>query len=267
MTRDPSTAGRQDTSSRQTTGRTRVIAHVSDTHFGNSTQDPGARAAIVMEHLVSMSPRPDVLLVTGDLADHGLAEEYVETRAWLDAWPGPLAVCPGNHDVRQEFVDGLGVPARSVVDVDGLRFVMLDSLIDAVDGVRVDEGRIGAEQLAWLDEQLAASTAPTFVVLHHPPTTIGVELMDRIGLRDADELAAVLDRHPHVVATLVGHAHTMSATTFCGRPLLIGGGVVSTITSTAEPVDTVWYPAPPTFALHLVGEDMRITTHWRALPV
>ena len=46
---------------------------------------------------------------------------------------------------------------------------MLDSLIDAVDGVRVDEGRIGAEQLAWLDEQLAAFTAPTFVVLHHPP--------------------------------------------------------------------------------------------------
>ena len=40
----------------------------------------------------------------------------------------------------------------------------------------------------------------------------------------------------------------MSATTFAGRPLLIGGGIVSTVTSTAETVDTLWYSAPPSFA-------------------
>ena len=134
----------------------RVIAHVSDTHFGNDVKDPADRAAAVIEHLVSMSPRPDVLVVTGDLADHGLPEEYAAARAWLDLWPGPLAVCPGNHDVRQAFVEGLGVSSRSVVEVGDLRFVMLDSLIDAVDGVRVDEGRIGDHQQAWLDGQLAA---------------------------------------------------------------------------------------------------------------
>lgn len=87
-----------------------------------------------------MSPRPDVLVVTGDLADHGLMEEYAFARAWLELWPGPLAVCPRNHDVRQTFAEGLGVSSRSVVEACDLRFVMLDSLIDAVDGVRVDEG-------------------------------------------------------------------------------------------------------------------------------
>jgi len=244
----------------------RVIAHVSDTHFGNDVQDPADRAAAVSKHLVSMSPRPDVLVVTGDLADHGLTEEYAVARAWLDLWPGPLAVCPGNHDVRQTFVEGLGVSSRSVVEAGGLRFVMLDSLIDAVDGVRVDEGRIGDDQLAWLDGQLAASATPTFVGLHHPPTIIGLELMDPIGLLDAEALAAVLDRHPHLVATLVGHAHTMSATTFAGRPLLIGGGIVSTVTSAAEPVETLWYSAPPSFAIHMIDDDLRVTTHWRALP-
>jgi 3',5'-cyclic AMP phosphodiesterase CpdA len=107
------------------------------------------------------------------------------------------------------------------------------------------------------------------VCLHHPPTTIGLELMDPIRLVDGDDLAAVLDHHPHVVATLVGHAHTMSATTFAGRPLLIGGGVVSTVTADLEQVDTVWYAAPPSFALHLVDDSERpprVTTHWRALP-
>src|SRR4051794_32041701 len=246
-----------------------VLAHVSDTHVGNAVQDPAARMAAVMDHLLAMSPRPDVLVVTGDVADHGLPEEYAVARAWLERWPGPVALCPGNHDVRVAFVDGLGVAARSVVDAAGLRFVMLDSLVDAVDGERVDEGRLGDDQLGWLDRRLGASDSPALVCLHHPPTTIGLELMDPIRLVDGDALAAVLDHHPHVVAVLVGHAHTMGATTFGGRPLLIGGGVVSTVTADAEPVDTVWYDAPPTLALHVIDDREspgRLTTHWRAPP-
>jgi Icc protein len=243
-----------------------VIAHVSDTHFGNDTQDPARRCAAVMEHLLAMDPRPDVLVVTGDIADHGLPEEYAEARAWLDRWPGTLAVCPGNHDVRHAYVAGLGRGATETVEAGGLRFVMLDSLVDAVDGKRVDEGRLPDEQLAWLDDGFTADSSPTFVCLHHPPTTIGLELMDPIGLVNGAALAGVLDRHPHVLATLVGHAHTMSATTFAGRPLLIGGGVVSAVTADAEDAPTLWYDAPPSFALHLVDDDHRITSHWRALP-
>ena len=244
-----------------------VIAHVTDTHFGNDVHDPGPRNAAVMDHLLAMAPRPDVLVVTGDVADHGHAGEYAEARAWLDRWKGPLAVCPGNHDVRAAYVAGLGLPARTVVDAVGVRFVMLDSLVDADETGRVDPGRLGDEQLAWLDARLAEDDRPVYVCLHHPPTTIGLELMDPIRLLDGDALAAVVRRHAHVVATLVGHAHTMAATTFAGRPLLIGGGVVSTVTADAETPPTLWYDAPPTFALHLVGEDGRVTTHWRALPV
>jgi hypothetical protein len=91
--------------------------------------------------------------------------------------------------------------------------------------------------------------------------------MDPIRLVDGDALAEVLGRHPHVAATLVGHAHTMGVTTFAGRPLLIGGGVVSAVTADAEAVPTLWYDAPPTFALHLVDDEGRVTSHWRALPV
>ncbi len=246
-----------------------VVAHVSDTHFGNDVQDPAARAEAVMDHLLAMRPRPDLLVVTGDVADHGLAAEYAEARAWLDRWPGPVAVCPGNHDVRAAYVVGLALEPRQVVEHAGHRFVMLDSLVDAVAGERVDEGRLGEDQLTWLDRRLGESDDPAFVCLHHPPTTIGLELMDPIRLMDGDALAAVLDHHPHVVAILVGHAHTMSATTFAGRPLLIGGGVVSTVTADAEQVDTVWYAAPPSLALHLVDDSEsppRVTTHWRALP-
>jgi Icc protein len=243
-----------------------VVAHVSDTHFGNDVQDPAGRCAAVMDHLLALDPRPDVLVVSGDVADHGLAEEYAAARAWLDRWPGPLAVCPGNHDVRERYVEGLGLPACSVVEVSGHRLVLLDSLIDAVDGRRVDEGRLGRPQLEWLDSRLAESDAPAIVVLHHPPVAIGVPLMDPIRLVDGDDLASVISRHRHVVAVLVGHAHTMAGTTYAGRPLLIGGGVVSTVPLDAEPFPVVWYDAPPSLAVHLVDDDGRVTTHWRALP-
>ena len=68
-----------------------VVAHVSDTHFGNDVQDPAGRAAAVMDHLLAMSPRPDILVLTGDVADHGLAHEYAAAREWLDRWPGAVA--------------------------------------------------------------------------------------------------------------------------------------------------------------------------------
>jgi Icc protein len=240
-----------------------VVAHLSDTHFGI----PGAaeRVRLVLDHLRAMAPRPDVLVVSGDVADHGLEQEYVEARAVLDTWEGVLATCPGNHDVRSAYVEAFGA-AESLVEHGGRRFVMLDSLVDAVDGVRTDPGHLTDDSLAWLDERLAEDPSPTFVCLHHPPADIGLGLMDPIKLDNGPALASVLARHPHVVATLVGHAHTMSALSFAGRPLLIGGGAVSTVTHDAEALPLIWMDAPVTFALHLHGDDGALVTHWRALP-
>ena len=241
-----------------------VVAHLSDTHFG--IPGAAARVRVVLDHLHAMTPRPDVLVVSGDITDHGFEQEYAEARAVLDTWEGVLATCPGNHDVRTAYVEAFGA-AESVVEHGGRRFVMLDSLVDAVDGVRTDPGHLTDASLAWLDGRLAEDDSPTFVCLHHPPADIGLGLMDPIKLDNGPALASVVARHPHVVATLVGHAHTMSALSFAGRPLLIGGGAVSTVTHDAEALPVIWMDAPVTFALHLHGGDGSLVTHWRALPV
>lgn len=105
----------------------RVIAHVSETHFGNDVQDPVDRATAVMEHLVAMSPRPDMLVVTGDLADHGLPEEYAIVRRWLDLWPGPLG---------REWADRQRVSRIEAVvlnDQGRLRLVRIDAAGDGDD--------------------------------------------------------------------------------------------------------------------------------------
>ena len=106
---------------------------------------------------------------------------------------------------------------------------MLDSLVSARDGKRIDHGELSRDQLDWLDEQLGSDDKPAFVSLHHPPADIGLGLMAPILLREPEPLELVIMKHPHVIATLVGHAHTACATTFAGRPLLIGGGCASTV--------------------------------------
>lgn len=246
-----------------------TIAHISDLHLGGPPY-ARARADLVLGHVLALDPRPDVLLVTGDIADHGLAEEYAAAKGVLDRWPGPALLGTGNHDVREAFADGLLQGRRSerldqVLDTERARFLMLDSLVAAPPGERIDHGELAQGSLAWLDEQLGADARPAFVCLHHPPVEVGVGLMDPIMLREPERLADVLRRHPHVVATLVGHAHTQAASMFAGRPVLVGGGVASTVPLDAEPLPVIWEAGSPTLAIHFLHDDGRLTTHWRAL--
>ena len=246
-----------------------VIAHLSDTHIG-ARPEAVDRTRRVLDAILAMRPAPDVLVHTGDVADHGAPDEYEQVRRLHAVWPGPLAICPGNHDVRADyataFLDGDAGRANRAHAVHDTRFLMLDSLVDAIDGVRQDHGVLGPETLDWLDRELSADAAPAFVCLHHPPAEIGIGLMDPIRLVDSTELADVLRRHAHVRATLVGHAHTMAASTFADRPLLIGGGVVSTVSLDQEDLPEIWYGAPPSFAVHFLHDDGSLTSHWRAVP-
>jgi 3',5'-cyclic AMP phosphodiesterase CpdA len=246
-----------------------TIAHLSDLHVGDPNDSHG-RAERAVAHVCSLDPAPDLLLVTGDLADHGAAEEYAVVREVLAPWPGPLLVGTGNHDARGPFAEVLlggprEGPLNQALEVGGRRFLMLDSLVPARDGRRIDHGELEPETLAWLDEQLAGSDLPTYVCFHHPPAPIGIAAADAIGLRNPDELRAVLARHPHHAATLVGHNHVACATTFADRPMVIGGGVVSTVTLDAEQLPHIWNDAPPSLAVHLVHDDGRLTTHWRTV--
>jgi 3',5'-cyclic AMP phosphodiesterase CpdA len=250
-----------------------VVAHITDTHFGHDGGEAADRTRRVLDELLRMDPLPDVLVHSGDVADHGHVQEYAEAAQVLSAWAGPMVICPGNHDVRAAYVDAfldgpLADPtarANRAHTVNGVRFLMLDSLIDEVDGERQDPGYLGPGTLAWLDAELTADSSPTFVALHHPPAELGISLMDPIKLTDSDDLCHLLERHPHVRAVLCGHAHTMGTTTFAGRPLLVGGGAVSTVPLDQEDRPIVWYGAPPSYAIHFLHADGRITSHWRAL--
>jgi 3',5'-cyclic-AMP phosphodiesterase len=140
--------------------------------------------------------------------------------------------------------------------------VALNSLVDA-EGERIDHGELTEDSLRLLQQALTAAR-PTFVALHHPPVDLHVDLMDPIKLATAQRLGEVLAQHDNVLAVLVGHAHTMATTTFAGVPVLVGGGLVSTVTTEAENLPSIDYTQPSTIALHLV-EDDHLVTHWRVV--
>ena len=204
-----------------------------------ATDEAPARLRRALDHVAACAPPPDVLLLSGDVADHGLDVEYEVAAELLSTVTIPFVTCPGNHDVRTRFVQHIG-PAESVTDVGDHRLVALNSLVDAAEGDRIDHGELTEDSLRLLQQALTAAR-PTFVALHHPPVDLHVDLMDPIKLTTADRLAKVLTQHDNVVAVLVGHAHTMASTAFAGVPVLVGGGLVSTVTTDAENLPSIDY--------------------------
>ncbi|MFI5905937.1 phosphodiesterase [Dactylosporangium sp. NPDC051541] len=231
-----------------------LIAHVSDTHIDNGPRSV-ERTERVVDYLLGL-PRPvDVVLLTGDLADNGRADEYERFRELFGRLAVPLLHLPGNHDRREHFVAaGLG-PLNRAETVGEAQFALLDSSIPGQ-----SEGFIEDSALAWLDSALDGDR-PSFVCFHHPPVALGHFHADKVRQFGEERLEAVIRRHPNVVAVLCGHFHTPTVTTFAGVPLVIAPGVASTlILPWEDPDGDLDYDAPPGIALHNLVDGRLITT-------
>lgn len=244
-----------------------LFAQVSDIHLDGGRKRY-ARTAAVMDYLNGLSAPLAAILLTGDIADHGLPAEYEQAREFVEASPHPVFPCPGNHDVRAAYRkvllgDGGGseAPINAAHRVGGALFAMCDSSIPGR-----DDGYLADETLSWLDRELAADPElPAFVCFHHPPTRLHQPYVDDIRQHGADRLAALLGRHPQVVAILCGHAHTPAATTFAGRPVSVCPGVASTLVMPWEPGEIATEDAPPGLAFHVLDDERRLTTHYRVV--
>ncbi|WP_282701836.1 metallophosphoesterase [Streptomyces sp. CC219B] len=243
-----------------------LLAQISDLHLDGSDRAT-RRAHRVMDYLRSL-PRPvDALLVTGDIADHGEEAEYAEAARILKA-PFPVLTCPGNHDARPAYRKALlgeapdDGPVNRIHRIAGAAVLMCDSTIPGR-----DEGRLDAPTLDWIDTQLSAlpRDTPALIAFHQPPVELHHPLPDSAMLEQPARLAALLDAHPQVVAVLTGHAHTAAATTFAGRPLIVGPAVTWTLRMPWEGDRPADREQPPGLAFHVLGDDRRLTTHYRVV--
>ena len=176
--------------------------------------------------------QPDHIVVTGDLTNVALEQEFVEAARLLGELGSPdhVTVVPGNHDAYvavppergwdrwAPYLWGDGDPFRGEGEGGAERAPTRDeypvlrqrgdlALIGVCTalptGLFMASGEVGAGQLERLERMLVAQSGRTRVVaLHHPPTDRDVGRRRR--LRDWQALQTVLAR---TGAELVVHGH------------------------------------------------------------
>jgi Icc protein len=212
-------------------GRPILIAQISDLHVKHpgvlayGKVDTAAALVHCVETLNRFSPRPDLVVISGDLADTPAKEEYDHLLALLAPLQIPFAAIPGNHDDRALMRAALpNQPYATSSDALNLACTAGDLDIMLIDSSVPGEshGELDAGTLAWLDAALAASaTRPALLILHHPPFITGISHMDVQNLRNASDLATVMRRHQRARLVSAGHVHRAVLTMFAGIPATI----------------------------------------------
>lgn len=250
-----------------------LIAQLTDLHVGprgrllHGIVDTEALLARAVDALLVFRPRPDLVLVSGDLVDAGLDEEYRLVRDQLDRLPMPVYAVPGNHDRREgfraAFADRPWARAHPrfiqyALEAAPLRILALDTLVPGE-----VHGELCPDRLDWLERELAAAPdRPTILMMHHPPFVCGIEHMDAINCRNAAALGAIAQRHPQIERIVCGHHH---------RPIQVrwNGTLVSVAPSVAHQVSLDLLPdadarfvlEPPAFHLHAWIPGTGLVTH------
>jgi 3',5'-cyclic-AMP phosphodiesterase len=251
-----------------------LIAQISDLHI----KAPGALAygrvdtARALERCVAalneFAPKPDFVVISGDLADTPTAEEYAHLKRLLTPLKIPFVGIPGNHDqrdmMRAAFPQNYAFASGALnqrIEIGGLDLVLLDSSVSGM-----PHGELDAPTLQWLEATLAAATdRPALLFLHHPPFEAGIGHMDRQNLQNAGDLAGVVKRHPRVRLIATGHVHRATLAMFAGVPTTIcpapNHAVDLDLAELREPSLKV---EPPAFHLHVwfPGEGFgNVVTH------
>lgn len=250
-----------------------LIAHVTDFHATSASRL--VQGLVNTNHLMrralaviaALEPRPDLILVSGDIAHGGDPEGYREAAAALRSCEIPAFCVPGNHDAPNEFGEFLRVigqvmaPAPKLcgmVDRGAVRVIGLDSTLP-----HSGAGGLCDTTLDWLDATLAsAPTRPTLLMMHHPPFSCGVSYMDVIRLcGGATRFEEIAGRHPQILALLCGHHHRDIATMVGGRPCYVTPALayqVSLALDAALPGS--WIMEPSAFRL-LRWDGVRLVSH------
>ena len=256
-----------------------LVAQLTDTHVTvegcllHGRFDGGLHLQRCLEHILHLPRRPDLLLVTGDMAEGGEPREYRRLRGLLDAVPMPKFVIPGNHDRRMALLSifpelsestmagpsGSGGTLHQVLNGYPLSVIGLDTVREGC-----DEGYLESAQTEWLDAVLhEAADLPVLMAMHHPPVATGLRLMDTIRLEPEStaRLAAVVSRHRNIRRIVCGHVHRAVQATWCGIAVSVCPSTAFQIVPDLEAND--YQPSvdePPAYQLHFWNSGM-LTTH------
>jgi 3',5'-cyclic AMP phosphodiesterase CpdA len=251
-----------------------LIAQITDLHVrprglaSNRVVETNMLTERAIDALVALRPRPDVVLITGDLTECGLVAEYEQLKAVLRRLDLPYHMVPGNHDrrenLRQVFADRREVVTdkefvQFVIDDYPVRLIGLDTVVPGK-----GEGALCPRRLEFLAQALAqAPDKPTVIFMHHPPFECGIVHMDRIRLIEgADRLAEIVGRYRNVERILCGHHHRPIQTLFAGTLASIAPGVAHQVAlDLSDDHEGALVFEPPAYQLHRYRPETGIVSH------
>lgn len=170
----------------------------------------------------------DAVIISGDIAENGLAEEYQLVYDELSGLDARYLCASGNHDIRLRlysqsverftaFANALnGDEAMKELHfsevVNGYKFIVLGS-----DKTVFEEAYFTDAQLEWLESEIAGENGkPVFVIAHQPlklthglPTTWGSgsnKAAGHIG-DQSDAIEEIITKYDNVVF-ITGHLHS-----------------------------------------------------------
>lgn len=190
--------------------KTLRVAQITDIHL---LPEPGAKLygvdtaialQLVINAIVELSPQPELIIATGDLAEDSSDRTYYRLRNILADANIPVYVLPGNHDESNAMRDVLVDRNISFVDMtsrDNWNFIFVNS-----QAVGESYGFISPDEMSLLKANLeAAGDVPVVVALHHTPMPICPRA--NCQLQNVSELNQLLDDFRNVKAVIAGHTH------------------------------------------------------------
>ncbi|MGO4403624.1 metallophosphoesterase [Bosea sp. RAF48] len=192
-----------------------TFLQISDSHIGfDKAANPYAIDTLkeAIGKVRALPEKPSFMIHTGDITHLSTASQF-DTAAQVIGGAGfDVHYVPGEHDVIDEnngraYLDRYGAGTRGAgwysFDQNGVHFVGLVNVVNLKAG---GLGNLGAEQLAWLADDLKAVSASTPVVVfaHIPLWAVYPEW--GWGTDDASQALALLRRFGSVTV-LNGHIH------------------------------------------------------------
>lgn len=192
-----------------------TFLQISDTHIGFSkpaNPDPAGTLKETIAKIKALPVQPDFLVHTGDVTHLARPEQFDTAQQLLGEIGLPIHFVPGEHDMvdgndPRPFIARLAPGSKGngwySFDANGVHFV---ALVNVVQLGNKGMGTLGADQLTWIQTDLAGLSASTpIVVLSHFPLWA---LFPDWGWGTEDGMAALaLLRRFGSVTALNGHIH------------------------------------------------------------
>lgn len=193
------------------------MVQISDSHIGfnkPANPDPAATFMEALQKIGALPKKPDFIIHTGDITHLSKPKEFDDFDQLARTAKLDFHYVPGEHDVIDErqgeaFLERYGKNSNGKgwysFDHAGVHFVGLVNVYDLKAG---GMGNLGAEQLAWLADDLKTKTASTpIVVFTHIPLWI-IAADWGWGTQDGAQALKLLTRFASVTV-LNGHIHQL----------------------------------------------------------